>query len=328
MFRDHASGLEFIRSCQEIAYNGLQVAIDGYKYNVFLDFREVHPSKLRPYYRLAAELNGRGVPSIELAALTMSLSPLHHIITTALAPTKPVLVEETFETTLATLLREVALQFSELMEKPLDVPENLAAEATELYNQALLLPELLQNNKESRKLQTALGLSSKEGTEYETLARHWVILDALQQMLTATDSLHQNVIDDWLMSDALRTIYPEAGMIGIPGENLPDLLVCLLTPKPEAEADETPEGHLLAFIKRLNSVNRHHLGRLLQFDERHYKTWFREQRFSVLVAWFIMQELLRDQATTLDEWLEASEQLDMHTFLAGYEMVELLREKA
>jgi hypothetical protein len=147
-------------------------------------------------------------------------------------------------------------------------------------------------------------------------------------MLTATDSLHQNVIDDWLMSDALRTIYPESGMIGIPGENLPDLLVCLLTPKPETAADETPEERLLAFIKRLNSVNRPHLGRLLQFDERHYKTWFREQRFSVLVAWFIMQELLRDQATTITEWMDASEQLDMHAFLAGYEMVELVRKKA
>ena len=305
----------------------MHVAIDGYKYNVFLDFREVYPSKLKPYFRLAAELNGRGVPSIELAALTMSLSPLHHIITTALAPAEPVVVEESFEITLATLLHNVALQFSELMEKPLDVPEELAAKATELYNQALLLPVLLKNNKEARKLQTALGLNSQDGTEYETLARHWVLLDALQQMLTATDSLNQNVIDDWLMCDALRTIYPESGMIGIPGENLPDLLVCLLTPKTEAESNETPEERLLAFIKRLNSVNRPHLGRLLQFDERHYKTWFREQRFRVLVAWFIMQELLRDPTTTLEEWLEASEQLDMHTFLAGYEMVELLREK-
>ena len=327
VFRDHASGLEFIRSCQEIGYNGMHVAIDGYKYNVFLDFREVYPSKLRPYYRLAAELNGRGVASIELAALTMSLSPLHLIVTSALAPAEPVVVEKSFEITLATLLHEVALQFSELMEKPLEVPKNLAAEATELYNTALLLPDSLKNNKESRKLQTALGLSSQEGTEYETLARHWVILDALQQMLTATDSLRQNVIDDWLMSEALRTIYPESGMIGIPGENLPDLLVCLLTPKPDTEGGKTPEERLLALIKRLNSVNRPHLGRLLQFDERHYKTWFREQRFRVLVAWLIMQEWLRDPTTTVEEWLEASEQLDMHTFLAGYEMVELVREK-
>ena len=335
VFRDHASGLEFIRSCQDIAYNGMHIAVDGYKYNVFLDFRVVHPSKLRPYYRLAAELNGSGVPSIELAALTMSLSPLHHIITTALtAEVKAEAIDEeldennnTFETLLSTLLDAVAYQFSELMEKPLNVPETLAAEATELYKQALLLPDLLQENKETRKLQTALGLNSKDGKEYETLAKHWVMLNALQQMLTATGSLNQNLIDDWLISDALRNIYPEAGMIGIPGENLPDLLVCMLTPKPEAADNETPEERLLTCIKTLNNGNRHHLGRLLQFDERHYKTWFREQRFSVLVAWFIMQELLTNPATTVEDWLEGIEQLDMHAFLAGYEMVELVREK-
>ncbi len=326
VFRDNASGLEFIRSCQEIAYNGMMVAVDGYRYNVFLDFREVYPSKLRPYYRLAAELNGGGVPSIELAALTMSLTPLHRIITTVLTSEADAFEAEKFEATLTTLLEAVARQFSELMEKPLDVPENLAAEATELYKQALLLPDALKKTPESRKLQTALGLSSDDGVAYETIAKHWVILDALQQMLTAASSLNQNVIDDWLMSDALRAIYAESSMIGIPGENLPDLLVCLLTPKPAAELDATLEARLLAGIKTLSNANRHHLGRLLQFDERHYKTWFREQRFSVLVAWFIMQELLREPATTVEEWLEASEQLDMHTFLAGYEMVELLRE--
>ena len=329
VFKDHTSGLEFIRSCQEIADRGLLVAVDGYKYNVFLDFREVHPSKLRPYYQLAAELNGGGTPSIELAALTISLSPLHRIITAALVPdeTKATLEEETFETTLVTLLETVARQFSELMEKPLDVPENLAAQATELYNQALLLPDLLKKNSDSRKIQTALGLSSKEGAVYKTISRHWVILDTLQQMLTATGSLNLNLIDDWLMSDALRAIYPESGMIGIPGEHLPDLLACLLTPKNKTEPDETPEERLLAFIQSVNSVNRLHLGRLLQFDERHNKTWFREQRFSVLVAWFIMQELLNDPKTAIAEWIEASEKLDMQTFLSGYEMGELLREK-
>ena len=328
VFRDHASGLEFIRSCQEIAYNGLQVALDGYRYNVFLDFREVQPSKLRPYFRLAAELSGRGTPSIELAALTISLSPLHRIITEALRPQFSPLDQKSFETELASLLETVARQFSELMEKPLDVPGNLASAATELYGKALLLPDLLKKNAGSRKLQTALGLSSKEGVEYETIVRHWVILDALQQMLSATGSLNQNLIDDWLMSNALKGMYPEPGMIGIPAQNLPDLLVCLLTPKAEDDEDVTLEGHLLACIKTLNAVNRPHLASLLQFDERHHKCWFREQRFSVLIAWFIMQELLKNPVISIAEWIEASEQLDMQAFLAGYEITELVYNKA
>ena len=337
IFRDHASGMEFIRSCRELGDNGLLVALDGYKYNVFLDFREVYPSKLRPYDRLAAELNGRGTLSIEQAALTMSLSPLHRIITTALSPERLPTVEEAveekneilaFETTMASLLDTVARQFSELMEKPLAVPVNLASQSAERYHQVLLFPDLLKKEVNSRKLQTALGLGSKEGCEYETIARQWIVLDALQQMTASAGELHSNLIDDWLMNDALRAIYPASGMIGIPGEYLPDLLVCMLTPQPALKPDETPDKRLLAPVKTLYQLNRPHLGRILQFDQRHQKTWFREHRFSVLVAWLALQKLLLEPEAALAEWVENSEKLDMQAFLSGYEIGELILERA
>jgi glycosidase len=344
IFRDHASGMEFIRSCHEIADNGLLIALDGYKYNVFLDFREVTPSKLRPYDRLSAELNGSGTSSIERAALTMSLSPLHRIITAALAPEEFIALsgddrEEAFDRAMTSLLDTVALQFSELMEKPVVVPEKLASKAAKLYHEALLFPELLKGEPESRKLQTALGLGSKDGEEYEIIARQWIMLDTLQQMVASSGELHANLIDDWLMSDALRTIYPETGMIGIPGEYLPDLLVCMLTPQSAATPDEMFEAHLLAPVKTLYTLNRPRLGRMLQFDERHEKTWFREHRFSVLVAWLTLQELLKERdpvameeeeqrESVIARWVEAAGKLDMQAFLSGYEMGELLGKRS
>ena len=45
------------------------------------------------------------------------------------------------------------------------------------------------------------------------------------------------------------------------------------------------------------------------------------------MAWFIILELLQDPATTIAEWLEALQQLEMQVFLAGYELEELVREK-
>ena len=127
-------------------------------------------------------------------------------------------------------------------------------------------------------------------------------------------------------------------VIGIPGEDLPNLLVCLLTPKPDAETADNKEAHLLAQMKKLYTTNKPHLGRLLQFDEIHQKVWFREHRFSVLVAWLILKELLNEQEpltpveeehpeATIAEWVDASEQLDLQAFLAGYEMEELVRAK-
>ncbi|NTV16802.1 MAG: alpha-amylase [Chlorobiaceae bacterium] len=348
IFRDHSSGMEFIRSCREIADNGLLVALDGYKYNVFLEFREARPSKLRPYDRLAADLNGRGTMSIDRSALTMSLSPLHRIITAALAPEQlsdGELVEEknniqpSFETIMTELLGMVALQFSEIMDKPLTVPVNLASQAAERYRQALLFPDMLKSVPDSKKLQTALGLGSKESIEYKTIARQWIMLDALQQMIASTGELQSNLIDDWLMSDALSAIYPPSGMIGIPGENLPDLLVCMLTPQPVITPDDTAEARMLAPVKTLYTLNRPHLGRMLQFDERHQKIWFREHRFSVLVAWLTLQELenklkpappnkVVQPEAFIAGWVDITEKIDMLAFLSGYEIGELTRQKA
>ena len=336
VFRDHASGLEFIRSGREIADNGLLVALDGYKYNVFLDFREVEPSKLRPYDRLSEELNGRGTPSMERAALTMSLAPLHQRVGAALTSLLLSLEEEenilTFTTTIPSLLNTVARQFSELMDVPIVATEDLATETVERYCKALRFPALLKKEPASRKLQAALGLSSKDGAEFRAIARQWLVLDALQQITASAGEFHSNLIDDWLMVEALETIYAASPMIGIPGEYLPDLLVCMMTPKPAPASDETLDRRLLTLVQTLSALNQRHLGRMLQFDDRHQKSWFREHRFSLLVAWLAFEEFLQkaelptEQEAFITDWVEASEKLDMQAFLSGYEMGELLRE--
>ena len=341
IFRDHASGMEFIRSNRDIAENGIMVALDGYKYNVFMEFREVRPSRLRPYDRLSAELNGRGTESIEQSVLTMSLSPLHRLVTESLtseefiAPVAALHDEEEmlmFEKEISLLLDRVAVQFSELMERALSVPETLVSHASALYRRAAELALLLPVQPDCRKLQMALGLSSTDGADFFLIIRHWIVLDSIQQMVASAGILRSNLLDDWLMSGALAAIYAEKGLIGIPAENLPDLFCCMLTQKPDLIADD-PEAQLHALLQHLLTKDKKHLGRVLQFDERHEKIWFREHRFSVLMAWLTLQELLTEPElpaekekpeTVIAEWVEATEKIDMQAFLAGYEIGELL----
>ena len=52
--------------------------LDAFKYQVFIDFREVQDNEKRQYSTLAAYLNGRGVPDLEEAWKEMILQPLHH----------------------------------------------------------------------------------------------------------------------------------------------------------------------------------------------------------------------------------------------------------
>jgi hypothetical protein len=77
IFRDHVSGLEYIRSSKELFEKGLYVELGAYKYHVFLDFRQVQDNVWHHYAHLAAYLNGRGVPSIEEALRETFLQPIH-----------------------------------------------------------------------------------------------------------------------------------------------------------------------------------------------------------------------------------------------------------
>ena len=78
IFRDHVTGLEYIRSSKELCEKGLYVELGAYKYQVFLDFCEVRDNEWRQYAQLTAYLNGRGVPSIEEALREVILRPVHY----------------------------------------------------------------------------------------------------------------------------------------------------------------------------------------------------------------------------------------------------------
>jgi hypothetical protein len=76
IFRDSATGLEYIRSSEDLCKKGLYVELGAYKYHVFIDFREVRDNPWRHYAQIANDLDGRGVPSIEDALKEMLLRPL------------------------------------------------------------------------------------------------------------------------------------------------------------------------------------------------------------------------------------------------------------
>jgi glycosidase len=76
VMRDHRTGLEYLRSQQELAGQGLYLELDAYRCHVFLELRDVHGADGR-YGSLAAQLAGRGVPSLDDALRDLELEPLH-----------------------------------------------------------------------------------------------------------------------------------------------------------------------------------------------------------------------------------------------------------
>jgi hypothetical protein len=78
IFKDNATGLEYIRNSKELCTKGLYVELGAYKYHVFFDFREVRDNQWHHYAQIANSLNGRGVPSIEEAFKEILLQPLRN----------------------------------------------------------------------------------------------------------------------------------------------------------------------------------------------------------------------------------------------------------
>jgi glycosidase len=77
VFREHLSGLQYIRGCSELWEKGLYAELGAYRCQVFMDFSVVYDDARGRWYSLTLELLGRGVPSIDTALREMELRPLH-----------------------------------------------------------------------------------------------------------------------------------------------------------------------------------------------------------------------------------------------------------
>jgi glycosidase len=77
VFEDVITHLEYIRPVKSLRREGLYVELGAYKYNVFMNFREVHATKDLPYDELCQTLSGSGVSSVEDALKDYKLRDIH-----------------------------------------------------------------------------------------------------------------------------------------------------------------------------------------------------------------------------------------------------------
>jgi len=76
IFKEHVSQLEFIRSAKELNENGIYVELNSFKYQVFLDFREVYDNT-GEYENLRNYLNGSGTRDLIRTITVLRLSSIH-----------------------------------------------------------------------------------------------------------------------------------------------------------------------------------------------------------------------------------------------------------
>ncbi len=80
VLRDQVSGLEYLHPSQDLCSRGLHLELGAYQTVVFMEIGEVADGGDGRLARLAARLQGRGVPSLLDAAREMDLAPLHEAL--------------------------------------------------------------------------------------------------------------------------------------------------------------------------------------------------------------------------------------------------------
>jgi len=75
ILRDQRSGLEFLRSCRDVAANGLELDLHAYQCHVFLDPSVVHDDAAGDWARLAWRIGLGGVPDVRAALQDQLLEP-------------------------------------------------------------------------------------------------------------------------------------------------------------------------------------------------------------------------------------------------------------
>ena len=79
IYKDRINNLEFIKSGQEIVYNGWRIELGAFKYNVFMNFREIY-DETGEYRNLVQRIGNVGVPNVSRKLQELRLEPIHTVI--------------------------------------------------------------------------------------------------------------------------------------------------------------------------------------------------------------------------------------------------------
>jgi len=108
IFREHTSGLQYIRNCRELWERGMYAELGAYRCQVYLDFSVVFDDAYKRWSGLAAELSGRGVPSIDDALRERELRPVRNPFAALLGLDADRADPETLQRSFEQFLRPVA----------------------------------------------------------------------------------------------------------------------------------------------------------------------------------------------------------------------------
>ncbi len=232
IFRDAISGLEYIRSTQEVWEKGMYFDLHAYKYHVLLDFQEVKPSALFPYDELARQLGNSGVPSLKDAVLELSLRPLHAAVQEAFAPETLISLYEN-QNGAEKLLKEKVSAIRDAMltvQPDVPIPKKLINETLERYRAYLKLQSIAEHKKLSatdagRYITNTIFPEQPNGDARWRVLLGWLILNGFNQV----ENPHaNNLLSDFRLSKFVAKSLEQLGLTEERAKSEADLIRIML----------------------------------------------------------------------------------------------------
>jgi len=339
IFREHLTGMEYIRSSKDLITKGLYIELEAYKCVVYLDFREVQDDEWHQYAQLAVYLNGRGVPSIEEAMRELFLAPIHQpfrqlVNANAFRQLIAARADDTTATIDQKLLDEIEGKLKWLLHEAKTLSNGQGDEITIAHELRLELEALLLLPNLSERLTLPGSTLYNDALTYAlqdfdqqpikwVTALGWIFVHRMGQ-ISSTDSypqLSRSWIDEWLLGQIISSTAQEMGIDTTTSWQLVNL-IRLLTMHQMWFTDlgKKPVPQILDSLLKDSEIQ-HYL------DINRYKgaLWFNKESFETLVWWLVIIDTIQSTAGTTKSSSEMIESI-----IACYEIARhlLAAEKA
>ncbi|HKJ67952.1 MAG TPA: alpha-amylase family glycosyl hydrolase [bacterium] len=347
IFRDQISGLEYIRNNRKIYDQGFFVELGAFKYQVFLDFREVVDTD-NMYAELTEYLDGRGVPSIDEALQETLLRPIHEatrsVFNTTIFkewydhrgsknPEKS--VAEIFDADREHGIEKFLREVKEFTDSEGDIDE-VAAEITDSLIALLKLPVQRDtiDEKVHEPLESDLAelADELEDPEQWLVLFSWAFVKSLGKLQTETEfeDLSRSWIDDLLLNNIIHDLARELEMSGDQAMEVVELVKILTSFQHWFEVDpDTPNAAYRVMETLLHSGL---IRDFLSINRYQDALWFNKESFEKLCWWLrilLMYDVVESGTTgaavrRLEAHIEIVETFERAESESGFRVTVLL----
>ncbi len=337
IFRDHVTGLEYIRSSKELCEKGLYVELGAYQYQVFIDFREIRDNEWHSYSKLVTYLNGQGVSNLEEAMREVAFQPVQYAFKELVNP-------DIFRRLMdARLIKPDDPLDQALMNEMEQKVGGLLCEIKQLSgdtgNEMTLAQEIRQKLEAILSLPTlatrfpwSLQTETKKIAEYieENLTDElstwgtllgWLFVHSLGKMKGPENfaKRSRNWMDEWRLGESLLNMLRELGLKS--EDSLRSMKLIQLLTRHQRWFEMEPSGRKTASEALESLLKDIEVQQFLQVNQYHDHFWFNQEAFEELLWWLFLVAMVEISSNPIRPVQEGTKAVER-----CYGMIQKLQE--